>query len=58
LNIGIDDGSTDETSEVIGRFSDCVKYLRQENHCVSAARNRAVAESDCETIAFLDSDDK
>jgi len=47
----------DDTSEVIGRFGDRVKYLRQENNGVNAARNRGMAESDGELIAFLDSID-
>jgi glycosyltransferase involved in cell wall biosynthesis len=55
--IVLDDGSTDDTSEVIGRFGDRVKYLLQENNGVSAARSRGVAESDAKLIAFLDSDD-
>lgn len=53
----VDDGSTDDTAEVVGRFGDRVKYVRQENAGVCAARNRGVAESSGRLIAFLDADD-
>ena len=55
--IVIDDGSTDDTAEVVEKFSDDVKYIRQENAGVSAARNRGVAKSSGDLIAFLDADD-
>jgi glycosyltransferase involved in cell wall biosynthesis len=55
--IVIDDGSTDDTADVAERFSAQVTYIRQENAGVSAARNRGVAESSGELIAFLDADD-
>ena len=55
--IVVDDGSTDETANVVGAFGDAVKYIHQENDGVCAARNRGVAESTGELIAFLDADD-
>ena len=55
--IVVDDGSTDDTEEVVRRFGDAVRYFRQENAGVSAARNRGAAESTGEYIAFLDADD-
>ena len=55
--IVVDDGSTDDTLEVVGKFGERVRYLRQENSGVGAARNRGVAESVGEFIAFLDADD-
>ena len=54
--IVVDDGSTDETTEVARSFP-AVRYARQENRGVSAARNRGVAESSAPYLAFLDSDD-
>jgi glycosyltransferase involved in cell wall biosynthesis len=54
----VDDGSTDNTKEVVLKFRDPrVKYLYQENRGVSAARNSGVRASTSEYIAFLDSDD-
>ncbi|HEY6802460.1 MAG TPA: glycosyltransferase family A protein [Pyrinomonadaceae bacterium] len=55
--IVVDDGSTDETMTVVGRFGARVRYIRQNNAGVCAARNRGVAESTSELIAFLDADD-
>ena len=34
--IVVDDGSTDDTTDILGRFPD-VKVIRQENHGLSAA---------------------
>jgi glycosyltransferase involved in cell wall biosynthesis len=54
----VDDGSTDETPEVAGRYGDRIRYLRQENRGRSAARNAAVEAARGELIAFCDSDDR
>jgi glycosyltransferase involved in cell wall biosynthesis len=53
----VDDGSTDRTAEIVQRFGEPVRYIRQENAGTAAARNRAVAESRGEFIALLDQDD-
>jgi len=53
----VDDGSTDDTARVVAGFGDAVKYVRQENGGVCAARNKGVAESTGEIIAFMDADD-
>lgn len=55
--IVVDDGSTDETAEAVAEFGERVRYIRQENAGVCAARNRGVAESSGDLIAFLDADD-
>jgi glycosyltransferase involved in cell wall biosynthesis len=53
----IDNGSTDDTRDVVEGFGDSVRYFHQENAGVSMARNRGVRESKSELIAFLDADD-
>lgn len=58
--IVIDDGSSDDTAEVLsGRFcgDSRFKYIWQPNSERSVARNRGIAASAGELIAFLDSDD-
>ena len=53
----VDDGSRDGTRAVVSDFGPPVQYLWHENRGVSAARNRGVAASTGDLIAFLDSDD-
>src|SRR5688572_25867702 len=55
----IDDGSTDQTSDVVARFVSPfpIRYIRQKNQGQSAARNAGVLEAQSEFIAFLDVDD-
>jgi glycosyltransferase involved in cell wall biosynthesis len=56
--IVVDDGSTDQTREMIEtRFPD-VHYIYQENQGVSAARNTGITAATGEWIALLDSDDR
>ncbi len=56
--IVVDDGSTDDTAELVERRFPSVRLLRQENRGVSAARNRGIGASRGEWIALLDSDDE
>jgi len=56
----IDDGSTDDTREVMARIygdNPKVRYLPKRNGGVSSARNLGIRESRGEFIAFLDADD-
>ncbi|MFO0752893.1 MAG: glycosyltransferase family A protein [Thermodesulfovibrionales bacterium] len=53
----VDDGSTDATPDVLARYRDRIRYLRQENAGPAAARNHGIRESRGEFVAFLDSDD-
>jgi glycosyltransferase involved in cell wall biosynthesis len=54
-----DDGSQDSTAEIIGKLIDeyPITYSYAENKGPAAARNRGVALSAYDMIAFLDSDD-
>lgn len=54
--IVVDDGSDDATPNIQNEFPQ-IHYIYQENAGVSAARNKGIASSNCEWIAFLDSDD-
>lgn len=56
--IVVDDGSTDNTAEIIRQYGDKVKYIRQDNAGVSVARNTAIAAAKGDWIAFLDADDE
>ena len=53
----VDDGSTDDTKQVINKYAQRVKYLEQPNYGVSNARNNGIKLSSGKYIAFLDSDD-
>jgi glycosyltransferase involved in cell wall biosynthesis len=55
--IVVDDGSSDDTAEILGAFGGDIKIIGQSNRGVSAARNRGIEASAGRWIAFLDSDD-
>ena len=55
--IVVDDGSTDNTDELIKPYLDRVKYIKHENRGNAAARNSGLDLAKGEYIAFLDSDD-
>ena len=55
--IVVDDGSSDDSAEVLMTYSDKIKWIKQSNQGVSAARNKGTAASKGELIAFLDADD-
>ena len=54
----VDDGSTDDTQQLVLSFHDPRLRSFYQNNCgISAARNAAIRSADGEYIAFLDSDD-
>ncbi|OAG27005.1 glycosyltransferase family 2 protein [Thermodesulfatator autotrophicus] len=57
--IVIDDGSTDNTKEVLFDYfrNGKIRYIYQENKGVSEARNRGIIEARGKYISFLDADD-
>jgi len=54
--IVVDDGSTDDTEKRLSQYEK-LTVITQQNRGVSAARNRGIASSKGDLIAFLDSDD-
>jgi len=56
--IVIDDGSTDNTKDVLKIYDDKIRYIYQENQGAGVARNRGIEEARGEWISFLDSDDR
>jgi len=55
--IVVDDGSTDNSREVLERYEPRVRYIYQENRGPSAARNLGVRHAKGAWIAIQDSDD-
>lgn len=53
----VDDGSTDATPEIVGRYGERVVLVRQANAGVAAARNNGVRHTSSDLLAFLDADD-
>ena len=56
--IVIDDGSIDNTAELLQPFQAAIKYIRVPNRGAGAARNHGVSLATKDLIAFLDSDDE
>jgi len=56
--IVIDDGSTDDTEQVVAGLSGDIIYHKQVNQGPSAARNKGIELANGEWIALLDADDQ
>lgn len=55
--IVVNDGSTDETAEILRGYADKIQIINQPNTGVAAARNRGLAAAEGDLVAFLDQDD-
>ncbi|QJT07950.1 glycosyltransferase family 2 protein [Oceanidesulfovibrio marinus] len=55
----VDDGSTDNTADVVSRYLDDprVRYVYQQNAGQASAKNTGIREAKGEFVAFLDADD-
>ena len=54
--IVVDDGSTDNTQEVLEKYKGKISVIRQENRGGDAARNRGAQSASGEYIIFVDAD--
>ncbi len=55
--IVVDDGSTDNTGDILREYQKDIIVIRQKNSGVSAARNKGIYRASGSLVAFLDSDD-
>lgn len=55
--IVIDDGSTDNTQDILQTFGDAITVFHQENAGAAVARNTGLQYAKGEYLAFLDADD-
>jgi Glycosyltransferases, probably involved in cell wall biogenesis len=55
--IVVDDGSSDETAEIVSRYAPRVTMIRQENAGAGAARNRGIELAGGDYVAIVDADD-
>jgi glycosyltransferase involved in cell wall biosynthesis len=53
----VDDGSTDRTPEILGKFASQVRILRKPNGGQASAFNHGILQCRGEIVAFLDGDD-
>jgi glycosyltransferase involved in cell wall biosynthesis len=53
----IDDGSTDDTEFALRQYGEAIRYVRQENRGLNAARHRGLEIARGDYIGLLDSDD-
>jgi glycosyltransferase involved in cell wall biosynthesis len=56
--IVVDDGSSDNTAEVLKPYEERIQFVQQANHGPAHARNTAIRRARGELLAFLDADDQ
>lgn len=54
----VDDGSTDDTAQVVATLGHGIHFVKQANAGPAAARNRGILEARGDLVAFLDTDDR
>jgi glycosyltransferase involved in cell wall biosynthesis len=54
----VDDGSTDDTPQIVKSFGDRVRFYQQDHRGVSAARNTGLELAQGNVIAWCDADDE
>lgn len=55
--IVVNDGSEDDTDQIIDAYRDKISYIKQENQGVARARNRGAEFATGDWLLFLDADD-
>lgn len=55
--IVVNDGSTDNTAELLAHYSDRIQIIHQNNQGLSAAKNVGATHATGDLLAFLDADD-
>jgi glycosyltransferase involved in cell wall biosynthesis len=55
--VAIDDGSTDASPAMLGRYSSRIRVIQGKHGGPAAARNQGLAATDSEYVAFMDADD-
>ncbi len=55
--IVVDDGSNDDTLQILGQYSDFIKIITTKNNGVQAARNLGIDHAKTELVVLCDSDD-
>lgn len=53
----VDNGSTDDSLDVLAAYGDRIRVVQQENRGQAGARNSGMAECTGDLVAFLDADD-
>src|SRR5947209_609603 len=56
--IVVDDGSTDNTADLIAKYGDRVRYVYQKNAGLPSARNTGIKAARGDYVGFLDADDE
>lgn len=56
--IVVNDGSTDDTAEILGCYGDTLHVVSKTNGGMSSARNMGISQARGRYLAFLDSDDR